>query len=68
MKRWRAWSKSTRFYAVRAVFWALVLIPALVWLKDSIAFVIFLSVWALVESSLAGFQSSRAKDETKKAG
>lgn len=65
MRHWREWSKTTRFYAVRVVFWLLVMVPALVWLKDSIAFVIFLSVQALVESSLSGFQASRAKDEAR---
>lgn len=63
MRHWRKWSKTTRLYAVRVVFWVLFLIPAMLWWRESIVLVIFLSVWALVESTAAGFQSSRAKDE-----
>jgi hypothetical protein len=54
-------------HGVKAVAW-IVMIPIsiLTSLKDSVPFVVFLSLWALVESSIASWQASRAEIESSK--
>lgn len=51
-----------RFHAVMTVVWILLLVPSLLWWKDSILWVIVLSVWANVASHFGAWQGARAED------
>lgn len=42
--------------------WLLLLVPSLLWWKDSILWVILLSVWANVASHFSAWQGARAED------
>lgn len=51
-----------RFHAVMTVVWLLLAIPSLLWWKESILWVIVLSVWANVASHFGAWQGARAED------
>jgi hypothetical protein len=51
-----------RIHAVLTVFWLLLGIPTLLWWKDSIAWVAWMSLYANVASHWAAWQASRAED------
>lgn len=51
-----------RFHAVATLVWLLLIIPSLLWWKDSILWVIVLSVWANFASHFGAWQGARAED------
>lgn len=50
------------------VAWVLLLVPALLWWKESILFVILISLWANVASHWASYQAARGEKRTKEQG
>lgn len=48
---------------ILAVTWVVLAIPALLWWKDSVLFVIILSLYANMEASLAAYNAQR-KEKT----
>lgn len=50
-----------RFHAGMTVVWLLLIIPSLIWWKDSILFVILISLWANVASHWASYQAAHAE-------
>lgn len=46
-----------------AWFWLVLAIPALLWWKESVLFVIMLSLYANIESSLAAYNAQKADKE-----
>jgi hypothetical protein len=57
-----------RFHAAMTVFWLLLTIPALIWWKESILYVILLSQWANLASHWSGFQAAHAEKRVKENG
>lgn len=57
-------AKLRRFHAVLTVIW-IVMIPVsvLTALKDSVPFVVFLSLWALVSGHWSAWQAARAEQQ-----
>lgn len=55
-------------HLVLAIFWAVLVVPALLWWKDSIIFVILLSLYANFEASLAAHHALRGADKHTDAG
>lgn len=51
-----------RFHALATLAWLILLIPSLIWWKNSILWVILLSVWANVASHFGAWQGARAED------
>lgn len=51
-----------RFHAGATVAWALLAVPSVLWWKDSILWVILLSVWANVASHFSAWQGARAEE------
>lgn len=51
-----------RFHAGMTVVWLVLLVPSLLWWKDSILWVILLSVWANMASHFGAWQGARAED------
>lgn len=56
-----------KIHIARTGFWILFLVPLFLWWSQSIPLLQFISVWALVESALSGWQASIAQLETRKA-
>lgn len=56
----RAWK---RRHLILAVMWVLLAVPSLIWWKDSVLFVIILSLYANMEASLAAYNAQR-KEKT----
>lgn len=54
-----------KFHAVMTILWMLLLIPSLIWWKESVLWVIVMSLWANVASHWAGFQASQGEKRTK---
>ncbi len=52
-----------RFHAVATLIWAGLVIPSIVWWKESIAWVVLMSVWANLASHFAAWQATRAEVE-----
>lgn len=50
------------FHAWMTVLWLILAVPSLLWWKNSILWVILLSVWANVASHFGAWQSARAED------
>lgn len=53
-----------RFHAWMTVAWLVLAIPSLIWWKNSILWVIVLSVWANVASHFGAYQGARAEETT----
>lgn len=51
-----------RFHAVMTGVWMVLTVPSLLWWKDSILWVILLSVWANTASHFGAWQGARAED------
>lgn len=51
-----------RFHAVATVAWLVLTVPSVLWWKNSILWVILLSVWANVASHFGAWQAARAED------
>lgn len=50
-----------RFNAVMTIVWVVSLVPSLLWWRDSVLWVIVLSVWANAASHLAAWMAARAE-------
>lgn len=50
------------FHAIATVVWLLLIIPSLLWWKESLLWVILMSVWANVASHFGAWQAARAED------
>lgn len=55
--------KLRRFHLVMMVVWPLLAIPGLLWWRDSILFVIALSLYANWAGNFAGYQGARAEEK-----
>jgi hypothetical protein len=56
-------------HGVKAIGWVIIIpIALLTSLQASVPFLVFLSLWALVESSVASWQASRAEIESSNGG
>lgn len=55
--------KAARFHAIATVLW-LIMIPIAVFtpIKDSVPFLVFISLWALVGAHWSAWQAARAED------
>jgi hypothetical protein len=54
-----AWLR--RFHLAATLTWLVLVVPSLIWWKDSILWVIILSVWANVASHFGAWQAARAE-------
>ncbi len=60
------WSEAwKRRHLYMAWLWLLLAIPALVWWKESVLFVILLSLYANIEASLSAHNAQRLRDKEK---
>jgi hypothetical protein len=51
-----------RFHAVATLIWLTLAVPSILWWKDSLLWIILLSVWANVASHFSAWQGARAED------
>lgn len=51
-----------RFHAGAAIFWALMAVPTILWFRDSILWVAFMSLYANFAAEMAAYQGARAED------
>lgn len=51
-----------RFHAVMTIVWLLLVVPTLLWWRDSIFWVALMSVWANFASHFSAWQSARTED------
>ena len=51
------------FWGVTTLLWAILLIPSLLWWKESILWLVMMSWWANVAASASAFLSSHAERE-----
>lgn len=49
-----------RFHLVAAVMWVGLAIPSLIWWKDSVLWVILISIYANIVGHLSGYSAARA--------
>ena len=61
MKQWE-WMRDNR-HLLLAYAWVLLAIPAVLWWKESVLFVILLSLYANWEASLSAHNAQKARDE-----
>ncbi|MGS2645849.1 hypothetical protein [Streptosporangium sp. G12] len=50
-----------RFHLIATITWALLMIPSLLWWKDSVPWLVIISVWANIAGHWASWQTSRAE-------
>lgn len=51
-----------RFHGIAVLIWMALVIPTLIWWKDSILWVAMMSIWANVVGHWASWQGARAED------
>ena len=51
-----------KIHAVLTIVWALLAIPTMLWWQESVAWVVWMSLWANVSGHWACSQASRAED------
>lgn len=54
-----------RLHAVLTVAWLLLAVPSMLWWRNSIAYLVFLSVYAIVASHWACWQAARAEETAR---
>jgi hypothetical protein len=52
-----------RYHLVMMAVWPALAVPAVLWWKDSIVFVILLSLYANFAGDFSGYQAARAEEE-----
>lgn len=52
-------------HATSALIWVVQVPPALIWWKDSITYVVIMSLWACIMGSVSAWQGTRAEEEAK---
>lgn len=57
-----------RIHLVLTLFWLSLTVPTLLWWKDSIAFVAWISLYANVASHWAAYQGARSEDSNGGSG
>ena len=57
-----------RFHLAMTVVWGLMLIPTLIWWKDSVLWVALMSVYACVMGHWSSYQGSRAEKAADRNG
>jgi hypothetical protein len=50
-----------------AIVWVLLIIPTLIWWRDSILWVAFMSLYAIVVSHWSAYEAAKAKDIAEEA-
>lgn len=53
---------TTAFHKWATLAWILLLIPSLIWWRESIAWVVTMSVWANIAGHWSAYQASRAEE------
>jgi hypothetical protein len=51
-----------RFHAAATLVWLALVVPSLLWWRDSILWVVLMSAWANVASHFSAWQAARAED------
>lgn len=54
-----------RFHGVMTIIWIILLIPSMLWWKEALPWIVFMSVWANVGTHFGAWQASRAEVEAK---
>jgi hypothetical protein len=54
--------RASTVHAVATVAWVLSIGPTLIWWRDSLLWVIFMSLWANVVSHASAYEAARAKE------
>lgn len=54
---------TTQFHKWATLVWMLLLIPSLLWWKESILWVVLMSVWANIGSHWSAYQASRSEEK-----
>jgi len=53
---------TSKLHITAAILWGLLAVPSILWWKDSILWVIFISLYANVATHLSGYEAARAKE------
>jgi len=64
------WLNSPKFWrnfnGVCTIVWTILIIPTILWWRDSIVWVVFMSLWANIASHLAGYVAGRTEVKGEK--
>jgi hypothetical protein len=52
-----------RFHLAATIIWFLLIIPSVLWWKDSILWIVLMSAWANFAAHFSAWQGTRAEDE-----
>jgi hypothetical protein len=63
--KFRHWSKSARLHFVLTVVWTLLIIPTVLWWRESIFWIAFMSIYAIIVSHAGAFKAARAEQEAE---
>ncbi len=53
---------TSKLHIVMAVVWILTAIPSLLWWKESLLWIIFISLYANIATHLGGYEAAKAKE------
>lgn len=54
-----------RAHAIGAAAWALLVIPTVVWWRESITWLVFISIYTVIVDHLGAWQAARAEDAAR---
>lgn len=61
-------TKSEKIQLALTIIWSLLIIPTIIWWRNSIAWVGFMSIYAIVVSHYAAYEAAKAAKMTEEAG
>lgn len=68
MARRKKHSPWVYFHLTMTAVWAILVVPTVVWWKESILWVALMSVWANLAAHFSAWQGARAEEEAEDAG
>lgn len=61
-----AWLR--RYHLFATVVWVVLVVPAMLWWRDSVVFVVIMSLYANIAASAAAYQGTRVETQNNEAG
>jgi ABC-type anion transport system duplicated permease subunit len=57
--------KAKTVHLTLALTWCVIMVPGIIWLGNSVKFVVFMSIYANIEASFAAYQAAKTRDRPK---
>lgn len=59
---------SSKFHLIATIVWIILVIPTILWWLESLKWVVFMSIYAIIISHYGAYQSARAEEAVSTSG